>query len=381
MLVTMEGCGSNGTDTNDSLQQMIEQKWSSYENGIGYPSTGGAALLISSPKGNYFVSTNMNNASPNIHFRVASNTKTFTAAAIMLLYQQGLLNIDSRITATIPGKDIPYVPNTANYNIPYKNNITIRQLLNHTAGVFDVTNDTIPADAPCAYAGQDYLFTQSSKHQFSFDELVGVVAQCQISYWDPSQNKYHYSNTGYNLLAEIIERVSGMSYSSFITENLIKPNTLLSTSSPYLAADTKIPDPFPVGYWLFEGTLNTVREDNMSANVSEGNIISTPQDLSRWVKALITGRAGIEKRYVDMMKDCTITEGTTSCYGLGILHMQGLGYGHNGAHNGYLSLMIYDPDNDVTEVLFYSFLNNDDLAGEMKVLNSMATEARTILGY
>lgn len=380
MLVLSGGCGSSGggTDVSSNLQQMVAQKWSEYGSSIGYPSTGGAALYISSPKGDFFVQTNMGDATSAIHFRIASNTKTFTAAAIMLLYQRGQLNIDDLITARIPGKDMPYIPESPNYNIPYKNSITIRQLLGHTAGVFDVTNDKIPDNAWCWYAGQEYM--QGATHQYSFDELVGVVAECRIAYWEPWQNRYHYSNTGYNLLGKIIERVSGTSYSDFIKENLIRPNNLMNTTSPYLAADTKIPDPFPVGYSLSEGTLTAVREDNMSMNVAEGNIISTPAELSTWVKRLISGTAGIDKRYVDMM-NCAIPEGKSSCYGLGVLHLKGIGYGHNGAHNGYLSLMMYDPADDVSLVLFFSLLNFDNIQDEMNVLLSISEEARKILGY
>lgn len=373
--------GSGNPDYGAVLQRMVAEKWDAYGQSIGHPQIGGAALYISSPKGNYFASTNMDNAGPDIHFRAASNTKTFTAAAIMLLYQRGQLNIDDLITAQIPGKDMSYVPDSPSYAIRYKDSITIRQLIGHRAGVFDVTNSEIPEDAPCRYAGQDYVSLQESNHQFTFDELIGVVAECKLSYWEPWLNKYHYSNTGYNLLGKIIERVSGMSYSDFITENLIRPNNLLNTSSPHLASDTRMPDPFAVGYSLDGGVISAVDEDNMSANVSEGNIVSTPSDLSKWIKNLISGTAGIEKKYVDMMKDCTPEAGAASCYGLGIVWWEGLGYGHTGAHNGYLSIMSYDPAKDVSAVLFFSLLNGDNINGEVRVLIDVSLEAKKILGY
>jgi D-alanyl-D-alanine carboxypeptidase len=80
----------------------------------------------------------------NIQFGAASSTKSFTAAGILKLHQQGKLNIDDLITANIPGTNQPYIPNTSGYAIPNKNRITIRLLLQHRAGVFDVTNDEIP---------------------------------------------------------------------------------------------------------------------------------------------------------------------------------------------------------------------------------------------
>lgn len=376
------GCGNGGTpDHGVSLQHMVNQKWSEYGQGIGHPQTGGAALYISSPAGDYFAAANMDKAGPDIHFRAASNTKTFTAAAIMLLYQRGQLNIGDLIITKIPGKDMPYVPDSPSYAIPHKDSITIRQLLSHRSGVFDITNDTIPENAPCQYAGKDYLDLQAPNHQYTFDELVGVVAECQTAYWEPSKNKYHYSNIGYDLLGKIIERVSGMTYSDFITENLIRPNNLTKTSSPHLAFEVRMPEPFAVGYNLHDGVVQMFEKDNMSGTVAEGNIISTPADLSRWIKHLISGTAGIEEKYVDMMTDCTPEAGATSCYGLGIEWREGLGYGHTGAHNGFLSIMSYDPVKDVSAVAFFSLLNGDELPGEARVLMDISLEARKILGY
>jgi D-alanyl-D-alanine carboxypeptidase len=172
-----------------------------------------------------------------------------------------------------------------------------------------------------------------------------------------------------------------MSCGYFITQDLIIPNGLLDTSSPSLATDTKMPGPFAIGYNLESGVIYPFEEDNMSSTVSEGNIISTPADLSKWIKDLITGTAGIEKQYVDMMTDCIPDPGVTSCYGLGIEWREGLGYGHTGAHNGFLSIMSYDPAKDVSSVLFFSFLNFDNLDGEASVLIDIPLEAKKILGY
>jgi D-alanyl-D-alanine carboxypeptidase len=370
-------------DPRVALQQMVAEKWAAYGVGIGYPSTGGAALYVSSPAGDFFASTNMDNASPGIHFRVASNTKTFTAAAIMLLQQRGLLDIDDVVTANMPGKGTPYLPDSPSYAIPYKGSITIRQLMNHTAGVFDITNDDIPTTAPCPYAGKSYIQTQDMSRQFTFDELVGVVAACRASYWAPSENRYHYSNTGYTLLGKVIETVSGMPYGDFVVQNLVAPNQLTDTSLPNLSTETKIPPPFAVGHsldYMGSGRLTVTTSDNMSFNVAEGNVISTPEQLARWNRTLLTGNSGVDRSSVEQMK-CTIPPGATGCYGLGIEQRAGLGFGHVGAHNGYLSIMSYDPVSDVSIVLFFSLIDFGDTGREGAVLVDIVGQARTILGY
>jgi len=144
-LMTASACGgASQPDHQAAPQQLISRRWAAYTETLGYPSAGGAVLYVSTPAGAYFASAGMENASPGIHFRIASNTKTFTAAAVMLLQQRGLLDIDDVLTANILGTTTPYAPDSASYAIPYKGSITIRQLLGHKAGVFDVTNDLIP---------------------------------------------------------------------------------------------------------------------------------------------------------------------------------------------------------------------------------------------
>jgi D-alanyl-D-alanine carboxypeptidase len=128
------------------------------------------------------------------------------------------------------------------------------------------------------------------------------------------------------------------------------------------------------------GKLVATVSDNMSINVAEGNLISTPEQLARWNRALVTGTAGLDDATVSSMK-CAVPAGATDCYGLGIQQFSGLGFGHTGAHNGYLSVMLYDPAGDVSMVLFFSLVNFDDIATEGRLLFDIATRAREILGY
>jgi D-alanyl-D-alanine carboxypeptidase len=338
---------------------------------------------IETPSGNFFASSDM---APGVdqhsRFRIASNTKTFTAAAVMFLAQQGRLHLDDTIVSLIPGMGMPYVPNTAQYNIPNKGSITIRQLLSHTAGVFDVTNEKIPVACPAPYAGQDYgdyIMATDPNHQFTPDELVGVVAACQIDKGAPGA-QYHYSNTGYSILAIIIERVSGLPYDQFVTLNLLVPNGLSSTSVPMLAADRTIPPPFNPGYLYAGGVLADMTESNMSYNIAEGNIISTPADIARWVRRLYRGEAGPNVASVEAMK--SLTPQSNGNYGLGTIYVGGLGYGHNGAHVGYLSLMVYDPAVDVTTILYFNVWDQANLlTHQFPLLNTAAREARAAVGY
>jgi D-alanyl-D-alanine carboxypeptidase len=276
------------------------------------------------------------------------------------------------------------VPNTAQYSIPNKASIKISHLLSHTAGFFDVTNDAIPSTcAPQPYAGQNYVGYQGAidpNHQFTPGELIGVDATCNLSYFMPGAG-YKYSNTGYSLLAVIIERVSGLSYDQFVVQNLIALNGLASTTVPMLGTDQTIPPPFNPGYVWLNGMFEDTTESNMSANIAEGNIVSTPADLARWIKRLVTGQAGPSAASVAAMTTPNPLSGSSN-YGLGISYTPGLGYGHEGAHIGYLSLMDYDPTADVTTILYFNVWDYANLQTDQgSLLRRAARDARVAVGY
>ena len=120
------------------------------------------------------------------------------------MQQYGWLDISHTITATMPGGTEPYVPDTSDYTIPYKDQITIEQLLQHTAGVYDVDNDPVPGCEGNNYV--EWMLEQNPDYQFTNAEQVRQDAIHQLSYFAPGTD-YHYSDTGYTLLAEIIGRV------------------------------------------------------------------------------------------------------------------------------------------------------------------------------
>ncbi|MFA5271104.1 MAG: serine hydrolase domain-containing protein [Candidatus Omnitrophota bacterium] len=384
MALFLNGCGrGQSASIEPELSRILKSDWQAYKK--DKPNfNGGLAMQILSPKGDYFISTDPGDVTKAYHFRIASVTKTFTAAGIMLLAQKGLLNIDDKITDNIPGKDIPYLPDTFDYDIPYKKDITIRMLLMHRAGIFDITNNNIPDNEfskDQAYVGRsylDYVEEKDRNHTFTFDELVGVNARNHLYFFKPGTT-YHYSDTGYSMLGAIIERVSGKSYADFIKEELLVPNGLLDTSLPWNGSDQAMPTPYAKGYVWANGKIEEVTESNMSPHVAEGNMISTPKDLSAWCSKLFKGQAGLNKNTVELMKaGLKRDDGTESTYGLGIGYSPDAGYGHAGAHEGYLTLMNYDPQTDTAYVVFADIWNLqnglDSIMTELKVMTEIANK-------
>lgn len=370
ILVILASCSKNesnyvpgaNAEVHQKLQTMLDQTLKDYM--AKYPDyPGGMAMKVVTKKGSWFVSSGMGNGiTDRIHFRAASNTKTFTSTAILLLAQQWKLNINAKITDLIPGTETTYVPLTPDYQIPFRDSITISQLLHHRAGVFDVSNDMIPdtISVQVPYKGLyyiPYIEEQDPTHTFTFDEMVNVAATCRLFYFAPGAS-YHYSNTGYSILGKIIERVSGQSYQQFVMEHIVQPMGLTNTTFPYLGTELQIPTPFARGYVYMVDTLVETTESNISANVAEGNMITTPEDLSKFLRHLIQGTGVLSPYWVNNVMLAPPAGSTPgSWYGCGINHALNLGYGHNGAHEGYLSRMVTDPEVDYTAVVFTNAWN------------------------
>jgi D-alanyl-D-alanine carboxypeptidase len=353
------------------------------------------SVYVQAPEGIWFVSSADSAAeqlTEGTNFRFASNTKTFTAAAILKMQQDGWLDIGSPINTAIPGTSIPYVPDTPAWNIPYKKSITIEQLLLHDAGVYDVDNESRNDWGGMSYVEQQLSLDPS--HQFSADELVGQLALLNLSYFVPGTN-YHYSNTGYTILSEIIARVysaragTSKTCSDYLYDHVIgasSPVHLSMIKFPNLAADITLPTPYVSGNDYTQGSSipNVYTSWNMSAHVGEGNGYGNFVDLNRFVRTLFSGKNVLNPATVNTMTS-DISPYSTS-YALGCDHVTNLGYGHNGAIYGYLSTMRYNPDTDVSVVVLMPVLDesNGMTTVTTSILNgifSAAWETMTILGY
>ena len=117
----------------------------------------------------------------------------------------------------------------------------------------------------------------------------------------------------------------------------------------------------------------------MSLNQAEGNVITTPNDLSVWVEKLLTGRAGLTPETVALMTEVVPTYEFHQYYGLGLVNTPGLGYGHNGGHAGYMTVMRYDYTDQVSLVMSAGLLNGNDVEGQGNVMYEIGRLAKKIL--
>jgi D-alanyl-D-alanine carboxypeptidase len=228
-------------------------------------------------------------------FRAGSITKTFVATVVLQLVGEGRLRLDDTVEAWLPGV------------VPEGHRITVRHLLNHTSGLYDYLR-TLPMPPTRG-------FLDNRWRTWAAAELV-QRAVTNPPVFEPPGSAYAYSNTNYILLGQIIEEVSGRSYSEEIERRIIRPLRLRGTSLP--GTSPRIREPRPHGYVPTrengEMRLLDYTEMNPSVMGASGEMISTTKDLNRFFATLLGGRL-LPDHLLDEMKAPGIRGGA---YGLGL---------------------------------------------------------------
>lgn len=352
------------------------------------------SILLQSPKGTYFTSSPGKNGkaiSKDTYFRFASNTKNFTAAAILNMMQDNWLNIDDKIISKIPTSTETYVPNIAAWAIPHKDEITIKQLLQHNAGVYDVSNDDVPGCGDNPYVA--YTLKNSPDHQFTSTELVNQVTINKLSYGAPNV-VYHYSNTGYTILGEIIARVysarsgKAKTYGDYLKDKIYGANAKVPLNFNFVdqATDQQLPSPYVTGMIQYPTKTLITDKINASPHVAEGNGVGTMDQLNRYIRTMMKGENVLTKKMVTLMQTSEGPANTAEThYGLGCTNNKILGYGHNGATEGYLSSMMYDPKTDVSLIVMIPYWDltdgNQSLGKCLQALVKAGIVGREAIGY
>jgi len=193
----------------------------------------------------------------NTVFHIASVSKPFTAAAILLLEQKGLLATEDFVTRYIP-------------DYPSGNKISLHHLLSHTSGIPEIN------DLP--------EYVSASVQQQTPETLVALFKNKPLEF-QPGE-KYQYSNSNYTLLAFIVEQVSKKKFGAFLEENIFKPLGMDHTS--HHGDMSRLIRKMADGYSP-DGNFGLQKSPYLdwSAKTGSGSIVSTADDLEKWNKALL----------------------------------------------------------------------------------------------
>jgi D-alanyl-D-alanine carboxypeptidase len=321
----------------------------------------GAVVLVRTPQGEFaatYGTTLLGTTSPpraDTHFRIASNTKTMTAAVIVQLAQEGRLSLSDPVSKYVR-------------NVPNGDNITIAELLDMRSGLYNYTN------ASEVSASVDHNPTRV----WTPDELLAIAFAHPPNF--PPGASYEYCNTNYTLLGLVAEQVDRRPLAQSMQERLFWPLAMQHTALPPNTVNT-LPEPYSHGYLYGSssvalvgtppyspavqaaaraGTLlpNDYTDLNHSVAAAAGGVISTTNDLATWVQALVAGRvfnSVYQRRWLDSLQPEDSSKPDGQQYGYGISRLRwgpNAIYFHGGETPGYNSFIGYDLTNQVTLVVW-----------------------------
>ena len=267
----------------------------------------------------------------NTRFAIASNTKQFTAVAIMQLMEDGKINLDDTIDKYFP-------------KFKYANQITVRELLQMRSGLVDYLNaaelyfkDDESLKILNDYREKAYFDEYVSDSRWTADIILNNLYLSELQF-EPGQ-AYDYCNTNYYLLGLIIEQASGVSYEYYIKENIFKPCGMKISSMSAEDTDAK-------GHGSVESGEIVV---NPKFTFAAGNIYTNVYDLIRWERMFHTGKLLSQESYKEM-----ITPSEDSGYGFGLIISDGI-IRHSGVIDGFNSYTEYDSAKDITIIILENY--------------------------
>lgn len=254
-------------------------------------------------------------ATPDLPYQIASNSKQFTAMALLMLEDEGKLDLDDPVSKYLP-------------DISGGDSIRLRQLLSHTAGL------------------QDYW-----PHDYSFVAMATpVTPQAILDRWAkkpldyPPGTQWQYSNTGYVVAGLIVEKVSGQSLMDFMTTRIFKPLGMTSAISQDDAIGPRFPQPYG------RAALGPVRAETPAGRgwlYASGELAMTPTDLAKWNIARIERSLVPADDWIEQETAVKLTDGKDTGYGLGVQLGTRAGHrlvAHTGESVGFLSANYVYPD-------------------------------------
>ena len=255
------------------------------------------------------------------NFRLASVSKQFTAMAVLLLEHEGVLGLDDPLARWLPG--LP----------PATRTVTLRHLLAHASGLVDY---------------EDHLPVGLDK-QLRDADVLAILRGQDRTYFPPGSS-YRYSNSGYALLALVVEKASGQAYAEFLRQRLFLP---LGMNHTHARTDDGPAIAFRAyGYRQLDGHWQRSDQSLTSAVLGDGGIYSSAEDLARWLAELDTPRV-LPAALVSLALSAANPvhgELDVSHYGLGWRLHPGLAW-HSGESIGFRNVLIRFPEQRLDIVL------------------------------
>ncbi|MGX7668761.1 serine hydrolase domain-containing protein [Flavobacterium pedocola] len=284
-------------------------------------------------------------------FELASVSKQFTAFAIVLLKEKGKLKYDDKIGQILP-------------ELACYENVTVRHLLNHTSGLPDYMKilDSLLIDE-----------TWDNKTKIATNkDIITVYEKYKPSLLFEPNEKWEYSNTGYAILASVIEKVSGKTYAEFLKSEIFKPLKMNSTFVYTRRLSPQKINNYALGYVYSNSSKTNMLPDQvkgldlyvytLDGIVGDGTVNSTVNDLLLWDRSLYSNQLVSKNGMSEIFNPSTLNDKTSTKYGFGwMINTNNETFGkianHSGGWPGYITFIERHIDNDKTIILLQ---NNDN---------------------
>jgi CubicO group peptidase (beta-lactamase class C family) len=269
-------------------------------------------------------------ATPETDYRLASLTKQFTATAIMLLVQDGRFDYDDKVIDILPG-----FPS-------YGRDITVRHLLTHTSGLW-AYEDFVPDTATVQVKDRDVLT---------------LIGRADSTYFPPG-SAFRYSNSGYAVLALIVEQVSGEPFASFLHDRIFAPLGMTG-SVAYEEGISTVPHR-AYGYTKRGDAFVRTDQSSTSAVLGDGGIYTSVADLVKWDRALESHALVSAAARKLSWTPYVLADGESTEYGFGwfVDHDRGRRrLTHNGETRGFTNAIIRYPDQRLSVIVLTNLSNS-----------------------
>jgi CubicO group peptidase (beta-lactamase class C family) len=284
-------------------------------------------------------------ATPEMRYSIGSISKQFTAAAILILQEQGKLTLDDPVGKYVPG-------------LTRGDEVTIRQILSHTSGYQD-------------YWPEDYLM-KPMEQATTAQEIVDRWAKKPLDF-DPG-TEWQYSNTNYVIAGMILEKVSGQKVMDFLGEHIFHP---LEMKSVWNSDEAKLTSTDATPYIRYAlGPLRQAPKEGRGWMFAAGELAMTAHDLALWDESLIAQKLLKPESYREMFTEVKLKDGKGTHYGLGV-DVKDLDGHRDIGHGGEVTGFVADNEVLVDDGVAVAVLTNH-MAGGAGVIGQLC--ASTVAG-
>ena len=282
-------------------------------------------------------------ATPQMRYSIGSISKQFTAAAILILQEEGRLSLDDHVGKYIPG-------------LTRGDEVTIREILSHTSGYQD-------------YWPEDYVMTPMLKPE-SAEQIMDTWAKKPLDF-EPG-TKWQYSNTNFVIAGKIVEAVTGAPLMDMLVSRIFRP---LGMKSVWNSDEAKLTSVDATAYYRHAlGPLREAPKEGRGWMFAAGELAMTAHDLALWDQSLIAETVLKPDSYKQMFTEVKLKDGNGTHYGLGVEVMDRNGH-RSIEHSGEVSGFVSDNEVLVDDGVAVAVLTNQDAVGAASTIAHLAAPA------